>query len=107
MLIFFHPDPYCSAGIYRVLSFFHLSELICVISYRLGKRQINAFAKILHFSEDTFAVEEKQQQLKKECLEAWNVEIIKAAPSAPLSDDPEVLARRLLENDLSKCFKKF
>ena len=63
---------------------------------RLGERQINSLAKILQFSEEEELVEEKQQDLKKDCMKAWGVEI--KARSAP-NVDPDVVARNLLKND--------
>lgn len=70
------------------------------MAFRLGDRQITALAKILEFSEDETLVEEKQQQLKKECMEAWGVEI--RARSGPPIIDPDVLVRNLLKNDIGK-----
>jgi len=71
------------------------------VSCRLGERQINSLAKILEFSEDETLVEEKQQQLKKDCMEAWGVEI--KARSGPANVDADALARNLLQNDTGKC----
>lgn len=69
--------------------------------YRLGERQINSLAKILEFSEDETLVEEKQQLLKKECMDAWKVEI--KARSGPSNANADALSRFLLKNDTGKC----
>ncbi|XP_065222418.1 cap-specific mRNA (nucleoside-2'-O-)-methyltransferase 1 [Planococcus citri] len=65
----------------------------------LGKRQINSLAKIVEYSEDETLVEEKQNQLKKDCMDAWEIPI--KARREPSREQPEFLCRKLLENDSS------
>lgn len=51
----------------------------------------------MEYSEDETLIEEKQNQLKKECMDAWEIPI--KARREPSRDQAEFICRRLLDND--------
>ncbi len=69
-----------------------------VILRRFGVRQINSLAKILEFADDETLIEEKQQSIKKECMELWGVPM--RARTGPVNDSPDNMCRNLLRNDV-------
>lgn len=56
-------------------------------------------AKVLKYAEDETLVEDKQQDLKKACLEMW--EVPTRTRRGPSFESPESVCRNFLNNDLS------
>lgn len=73
---------------------------IILFYFRLGFRQINSLAKILEYSEDGSLIEDKQQILKKECMDVWGIPI--RARRGPSIDFPDNVARNILQNNIGK-----
>lgn len=63
----------------------------------LGLLQINSLGKILEFSEDLSLKEEKQNELKNECMELWGVDASRVHNKS--QEDPEGMARKILSNN--------